>query len=151
MRAVAAIVVAALGCGSPEAPPAAIDRPTPTATYDEDAADREIVARVNGVPVFADCVARQSAAHPPGSDDAVRQAALADCVDFELLAQVQSNILGNCLCVLGDSMAMPIGSMLKKFRDEFERHAAEARARNEAALVEQSAPELAASPYTGQS
>ena len=70
-------------------------------------------------------------------------------MDFELLAQVQSNILGNCLCVLGDSMAMPIGSMLEKFRDEFERHAAEARARNEAALLERSAPELAASPFTG--
>ena len=70
-------------------------------------------------------------------------------MDFELLAQVQTNILGNCLCVLGDSMAMPIGSMLEKFRAEFERHAAEARARNDAALVEKSAPELAAAPSIG--
>src|SRR5215212_8597614 len=70
-------------------------------------------------------------------------------MDFELLAQVQSNILGNCLCVLGDSMAMPVGSMLEKFRAEFEQHAEEARARNEAALVEQAAPELAAAPLTG--
>ncbi|HLL87460.1 MAG TPA: NADH-quinone oxidoreductase subunit NuoF [Thermoleophilaceae bacterium] len=70
-------------------------------------------------------------------------------MDFELLAQVQSNILGNCLCVLGDSMAMPIGSMLEKFRAEFEQHAEEARARNEAAVVEQAAPELAAAPLTG--
>jgi len=70
-------------------------------------------------------------------------------MDFELLAQVQTNILGNCLCVLGDSMAMPIGSMLEKFRAEFERHAAEARARNDAALVEESAPELAAAPSIG--
>ncbi|MDQ4072506.1 MAG: NADH-quinone oxidoreductase subunit NuoF [Actinomycetota bacterium] len=70
-------------------------------------------------------------------------------MDFELLAQVQTNILGNCLCLLGDSMAMAVGSMLEKFRDEFERHAEEARARNEAALVEQSAPELAAAPSIG--
>jgi len=70
-------------------------------------------------------------------------------MDFELLAQVQSNILGNCLCVLGDSMAMPIGSMLEKFRAEFEQHAEEARARNEAAVVEQAAPELAAAPLIG--
>jgi NADH-ubiquinone oxidoreductase-F iron-sulfur binding region len=32
---------------------------------------------------------------------------------------VQTNIIGNCLCVLGDSMAMPVGSMVQKFRDEF--------------------------------
>lgn len=70
-------------------------------------------------------------------------------MDFELLAQVQTNIIGNCLCLLGDSMAMAVGSMLEKFRDEFERHAEEARARNEAALVEQSAPELAATPAIG--
>jgi NADH-quinone oxidoreductase subunit F len=70
-------------------------------------------------------------------------------MDLELLQQVQTNIEGNCLCVLGDSMAMPIGSMLEKFRDEFERHAEEARVRNDGALVEQGAPELAASPRIG--
>jgi NADH-quinone oxidoreductase subunit F len=32
---------------------------------------------------------------------------------------VQTNIIGNCLCVLGDSMAMPVGAMVEKFRDEF--------------------------------
>jgi NADH-quinone oxidoreductase subunit F len=70
-------------------------------------------------------------------------------MDLELLAQVQSNILGNCLCVLGDSMAMPIGSMLEKFRAEFEGHAEEARARNDAAVIEQPASELAAAPMPG--
>ena len=70
-------------------------------------------------------------------------------MDLELLAQVQSNILGNCLCVLGDSMAMPIGSMLEKFRAEFEAHAEEARARNDAAVIEQPASELAAAPMPG--
>src|SRR5918997_316159 len=70
-------------------------------------------------------------------------------MDLELLSQVQSNILGNCLCVLGDSMAMPIGSMLEKFRAEFEAHAEEARARNDAAVIEQPASELAAAPMPG--
>jgi NADH-quinone oxidoreductase subunit F len=40
-------------------------------------------------------------------------------IDLETTASVQDNIIGNCLCVLGDSMAMPIGSMVKKFRGEF--------------------------------
>ena len=43
-------------------------------------------------------------------------------MDLEIMAQVQTNIIGNCLCVLGDSMAMPVGSMIEKFRAEFEAH-----------------------------
>ena len=49
-------------------------------------------------------------------------------MDLEILSQVQLNIIGNCLCVLGDSMAMPIGSMIKHFREEFEEHIEAARA-----------------------
>jgi NADH-quinone oxidoreductase subunit F len=41
-------------------------------------------------------------------------------MDIDIIASVQDNIIGNCLCVLGDSMAMPVGSMVKKFRGEFE-------------------------------
>jgi NADH-quinone oxidoreductase subunit F len=41
-------------------------------------------------------------------------------MDLDIIASVQDNIIGNCLCVLGDSMAMPVGSMVKKFREEFE-------------------------------
>jgi NADH-quinone oxidoreductase subunit F len=70
-------------------------------------------------------------------------------MDLELIAQVQQNIIGNCLCVLGDSMAMPVGSMLEKFRDEFERHIEEARARNDAATVAVGGEDLAASPPAG--
>jgi NADH-quinone oxidoreductase subunit F len=33
---------------------------------------------------------------------------------------VQTQIIGNCLCVLGDAMAMPIGSIVEKFRGELE-------------------------------
>jgi NADH-quinone oxidoreductase subunit F len=47
--------------------------------------------------------------------------------DLDTMADVQTNIMGNCLCVLGDSMAMPIGSMIEKFRHEFERHIEEKR------------------------
>jgi NADH-quinone oxidoreductase subunit F len=64
-------------------------------------------------------------------------------MDLEIMAQIQTNILGNCLCVLGDSMAMPIGSMLEKFRPDFEAHIEAARARNEAAVVEVGAADLA--------
>jgi NADH-quinone oxidoreductase subunit F len=50
-------------------------------------------------------------------------------MDLEIMASVQEHIMGNCLCVLGDAMAMPIGSMIAKFRDEFEAHMASARLR----------------------
>ena len=41
-------------------------------------------------------------------------------MDLDIVASVQENIIGHCLCVLGDSMAMPVGAMVKKFRGEFE-------------------------------
>jgi NADH-quinone oxidoreductase subunit F len=51
-------------------------------------------------------------------------------MDLDIMASVQDHIIGNCLCVLGDAMAMPIGSMIVKFRDEFEAHIESARTRN---------------------
>jgi NADH-quinone oxidoreductase subunit F len=48
-------------------------------------------------------------------------------MDLDIMANVQTNIIGNCLCVLGDSMAMPVGSMIQKFRAEFEQHMERAR------------------------
>ena len=42
-------------------------------------------------------------------------------MDLDIVASVQENIIGHCLCVLGDSMAMPVGAMVRKFREEFER------------------------------
>jgi len=41
-------------------------------------------------------------------------------MDLDIISSVQENIIGHCLCVLGDSMAMPVGSMVAKFRGEFE-------------------------------
>jgi len=43
-------------------------------------------------------------------------------MDLDIMASVQDHIIGNCLCVLGDAMAMPISSMIVKFRGEFEAH-----------------------------
>jgi NADH-quinone oxidoreductase subunit F len=62
-------------------------------------------------------------------------------IDLETVASVQDNIIGNCLCVLGDSMAMPVGAMVKKFRDEFEAHIEAARAANELATTDEAPPE----------
>jgi NADH-quinone oxidoreductase subunit F len=51
-------------------------------------------------------------------------------MDLDIMASVQEQIIGNCLCVLGDAMAMPIGSMIKHFRDEFETYIEEKRELN---------------------
>ena len=60
---------------------------------------------------------------------------LATPMDLDLLANVQTRIMGNCLCVLGDAMAMPIGSLVQKFRPELEAEIEAIRARNDAAAV----------------
>jgi NADH-quinone oxidoreductase subunit F len=54
-------------------------------------------------------------------------------MDLDIMASVQEQIIGNCLCVLGDAMAMPIGSMIEKFRPELEAEIEAARRRAEAA------------------
>jgi len=51
-------------------------------------------------------------------------------MDLDIMASVQEQIIGNCLCVLGDAMAMPIGSFVQKFRAELEAEIEEARRRN---------------------
>jgi NADH-quinone oxidoreductase subunit F len=51
-------------------------------------------------------------------------------MDLDIIASVQEQIMGNCLCVLGDAMAMPVSSMVAKFRDEFEAHIEARRAAN---------------------
>ena len=56
------------------------------------------------------------------------QDGLATPMDLDIISSVQRQIIGNCLCVLGDAMAMPVSSMVTKFRDEFEAHIEAARA-----------------------
>ncbi len=50
-------------------------------------------------------------------------------MDLDLMASVQTQIIGNCLCVLGDAMAMPVGSIVEKFREELEAEIEAARER----------------------
>jgi len=56
-------------------------------------------------------------------------------MDLEIMASVQEHIIGNCLCVLGDAMAMPIGSIIAKFKDELEAHMENARLGRAESLV----------------
>ncbi len=60
-------------------------------------------------------------------------------MDLQIMVGVQEQIIGHCLCALGDAMAEPIGSMIAKFRPEFE---AEIEA-NRAAREQQLASEFA--------
>jgi NADH-quinone oxidoreductase subunit F len=55
-------------------------------------------------------------------------------MDLDIMASVCDQIMGNCLCVLGDAMAMPIASMIKHFRPEFEAHIEAARERKELSI-----------------
>jgi NADH-quinone oxidoreductase subunit F len=61
-------------------------------------------------------------------------------MDLDLMASVQEQIIGNCLCVLGDAMAMPIGSIVAKFRDELEVEIEVARERAGAGQLEDVIP-----------
>jgi hypothetical protein len=80
MRAVVVISLIAYGCGSPrpiettQGPPAPLVAPPASK-------DDVVVASVNGKPVWGSCVTVQAAR------GATKQAALDQCVDFELLAQ----------------------------------------------------------------
>jgi NADH-quinone oxidoreductase subunit F len=41
--------------------------------------------------------------------------------DIDLLLEVANNIEGNTICALGDAAAWPVQSMIKRFREEFEK------------------------------
>ena len=41
--------------------------------------------------------------------------------DIDLLLDIADNIEGNTICALGDAAAWPVQSMIRRFRDEFER------------------------------
>ncbi len=70
-------------------------------------------------------------------------------IDLDIMASVQEQIIGNCLCVLGDAMAMPIGSMVDKFRGELESEIEAARERADAAELEHVVPIGVADEYAG--
>jgi NADH-quinone oxidoreductase subunit F len=70
-------------------------------------------------------------------------------MDLDIMASVQEQIIGNCLCVLGDAMAMPIGSMIEKFRDELEAEIEAARERAGAGDLEDVIPLGVADDHAG--
>jgi len=77
----ASLAAACTACGTGEAPRAPSTEGAPVSLVEEPAG-RAVVATVNGVPVYDDCVATQ--AEVLGID---ARAALDQCVEFELLAQ----------------------------------------------------------------
>jgi NADH-quinone oxidoreductase subunit F len=70
-------------------------------------------------------------------------------MDLDIMASVQEQIIGNCLCVLGDAMAMPIGSMVQKFRAELESEIEAARQRAEGAASADVVPLGVADEHAG--
>ena len=70
-------------------------------------------------------------------------------MDLDIMASVQTQIIGNCLCVLGDAMAMPIGSMIEKFRDELEAEIEAARERAASGQLEDVIPIGVADEHAG--
>ncbi|HEX5526598.1 MAG TPA: NADH-quinone oxidoreductase subunit NuoF [Solirubrobacterales bacterium] len=66
-------------------------------------------------------------------------------LDLDIVSSVQQNIIGHCLCVLGDSMAMPVGAMVRKFREEFEAAMANPEALDPHAVVQAPPETLGAS------
>ncbi|MEE8537072.1 MAG: NADH-ubiquinone oxidoreductase-F iron-sulfur binding region domain-containing protein, partial [Acidobacteriota bacterium] len=42
--------------------------------------------------------------------------------DIDLVENVAGNIMGKTICPLGDAVAMPAQSFVRKFRHEFEEH-----------------------------
>ncbi|MCX6133597.1 MAG: NADH-quinone oxidoreductase subunit NuoF [Ignavibacteriales bacterium] len=49
--------------------------------------------------------------------------------DIDLLMDIANNIEGNTICALGDAAAWPVQSMIRRFRDEFEKRVNSAPAR----------------------
>jgi NADH-quinone oxidoreductase subunit F len=70
-------------------------------------------------------------------------------MDLDIMASVQEEIIGNCLCVLGDAMAMPVGSIIEKFRAELEEHIEAARERAGIGSLENVIPVGVADEYAG--
>ena len=70
-------------------------------------------------------------------------------MDLDIMAGIQEQIIGNCLCVLGDAMAMPVGSMVEKFRDELEQEIEARRERFGAGDLEDVIPLGVADEHAG--
>ena len=118
-----AAAAAKLRPGRPAPPPAAGDQVVALVSLDSpDTPPTQWLLRV----AMADAGHRAAA----GGRDATLYTTVGDAfvfhsgapatMDLDILASVQTQIIGNCLCVLGDAMAMPVGSIVQKFRGELE-------------------------------
>jgi len=54
------------------------------------------------------------------------ETAAAQATDIDLLMDIANNIEGNTICALGDAAAWPVQSMIRRFRDEFEKRISKA-------------------------
>ena len=54
--------------------------------------------------------------------------------DIDLLMDIANNIEGNTICALGDAAAWPVQSMIRRFRDEFEKRVSKAPSVTRAAV-----------------
>jgi NADH-quinone oxidoreductase subunit F len=55
--------------------------------------------------------------------------------DVDLLMEIANNIEGNTICALGDAAAWPVQSMIRRFRDEFEKRVVPEDKTMEAAVI----------------
>lgn len=55
--------------------------------------------------------------------------------DVDLLMEIANNIEGNTICALGDAAAWPVQSMIRRFRDEFEKRVVPEGKAMEAAVI----------------
>ena len=54
--------------------------------------------------------------------------------DIDLLMDIANNIEGNTICALGDAAAWPVQSMIRRFRDEFEKRVSKSSSKNRASV-----------------
>ena len=80
-RWLAVLALAGIACGTRSEDHRQVE-PVAEALIESDPAGRTIVAKVDGHPIYGDCVALQATIH-----DGDIRAALDDCIDFELLAR----------------------------------------------------------------
>ena len=55
----------------------------------------------------------------------------ADLAEIDMLEELSFQIEGHTICALGDAAAWPVQSMIRRFRDEFEKRVKPAPARVE--------------------
>jgi hypothetical protein len=115
MRAAVFLSLVVACSGTKTSPPARLGAPAAFDSQREDA-DDVVVAQVNGHPVWGSCVRAQAA-----RGNKTRDAALHECIDFELLAQVanQRELATDRDVVLATRTALVSQLVAKDFEDGF--------------------------------